>query len=130
MAEPIVDAVAVASRDLPRSVAFYNRLGFRFAPLGADDRHVEAERAGGARLMLDDAAMLESLWGAAPRPGNHAGFAVRFATPGEVDAAVAAVKGAGDTVATEAFDAPWGQRYAVVRDPDGYAIDLFAPLGG
>lgn len=26
------------------------------------------------------------------------------------------------------FDAPWGQRYATVLDPDGNGVDLFAPL--
>ena len=26
------------------------------------------------------------------------------------------------------WDAPWGQRYALVRDPDGNAVDLFCPL--
>jgi hypothetical protein len=26
------------------------------------------------------------------------------------------------------WDAPWGQRYAVVKDPDDNGIDLFAPL--
>ena len=26
------------------------------------------------------------------------------------------------------FDAPWGQRYATVEDPDGTSVDLFAPL--
>lgn len=26
------------------------------------------------------------------------------------------------------FDAPWGQRYATVLDPDGNHVDLFAPL--
>jgi uncharacterized glyoxalase superfamily protein PhnB len=26
------------------------------------------------------------------------------------------------------FDAPWGQRYASIHDPDGNAVDLFAPL--
>ena len=28
----------------------------------------------------------------------------------------------------EPWDAPWGQRYAVVADPDGNHVDLFAPL--
>lgn len=27
-------------------------------------------------------------------------------------------------------DAPWGQRYAVVRDPDGNHVDLYAVLPG
>ena len=26
------------------------------------------------------------------------------------------------------WDAFWGQRYAVVHDPDGNGVDLFAPL--
>jgi uncharacterized glyoxalase superfamily protein PhnB len=28
----------------------------------------------------------------------------------------------------EPWDAPWGQRYAVVGDPDGNHVDLFSPL--
>jgi uncharacterized glyoxalase superfamily protein PhnB len=28
----------------------------------------------------------------------------------------------------EPFDAPWGQRYASVLDPDGNRIDLYASL--
>lgn len=32
----------------------------------------------------------------------------------------------GASVAKQPFDAPWGQRYATVLDPDGNAVDLFA----
>jgi uncharacterized glyoxalase superfamily protein PhnB len=28
----------------------------------------------------------------------------------------------------EPWDAVWGQRYAQLRDPDGNAVELFAPL--
>jgi uncharacterized glyoxalase superfamily protein PhnB len=28
------------------------------------------------------------------------------------------------------YDAPWGQRYATVLDPDGNIVDLFAPQAG
>jgi len=28
----------------------------------------------------------------------------------------------------EPWDAPWGQRYATVLDPDGNAVDLYCPL--
>ncbi len=27
------------------------------------------------------------------------------------------------------WDAFWGQRYAILHDPDGNGVDLFAPLG-
>jgi catechol 2,3-dioxygenase-like lactoylglutathione lyase family enzyme len=129
MAEPVVDAVAVTSRDLAASVAFYRRLGLEIPAPGAGDKHVEARAAsGGARLMIDDAELIEDILGEAPKPGNHASFALRLARPAEVDRTVAALKGAGDRIVREPWDAVWGQRYAVVEDPDGYRIDLFAPL--
>ena len=30
----------------------------------------------------------------------------------------------------EPWDAFWGQRFAVLHDPDGNTVDLFAPLEG
>jgi uncharacterized glyoxalase superfamily protein PhnB len=121
-----IAAVAVSATDLSRAVAFYELLGFRFAPLEAGTQHIEAEA--GARLMIDDAAFLAQLHGEAPRPGNTAGFALLFGSPSEVDAAAARVGAAGHTVVTPPYDAPWGQRYATVADPDGYRTDLFALL--
>ena len=56
------------------------------------------------------------------------GFAVLFDSPGEVDAVASRVAAAGHSVITEPYDAPWGQRYATVADPDGYRTDLFALL--
>jgi uncharacterized glyoxalase superfamily protein PhnB len=49
-------------------------------------------------------------------------------SPAEVDEVVARVAEAGHTVVHQPFDAPWGQRYATVADPDGYRVDLFCPL--
>ena len=121
-----IAAVAVSATDLGRAVSFYELLGFRFPPLEADTRHIEAEA--GARLMIDDAAFLAELHGELPRPGNTAGFALLFQTPEEVDAAASRVAAAGHTVVTPPYDAPWGQRYATVADPDGYRTDLFCPL--
>ncbi|HWF79810.1 MAG TPA: VOC family protein [Streptosporangiaceae bacterium] len=36
--------------------------------------------------------------------------------------------GAGYEGHLEPWDARWGQRYAIVKDPDGNAVDLFAAL--
>jgi hypothetical protein len=36
--------------------------------------------------------------------------------------------GAGYAGELEPWDAPWGMRYAVLRDPDGNGVDLFANL--
>jgi catechol 2,3-dioxygenase-like lactoylglutathione lyase family enzyme len=119
-----IAAVGVSATDLSRAIAFYELLGFRFPPLDAETKHVEAE--GSVRLMIDDAAFLTELHGEPPRPGNIAGFALLFAAPAEVDEAARRVAEAGHLVVTQPYDAPWGQRYATVADPDGFRVDLFA----
>lgn len=123
-----IAAVAVTATDLSRAVDFYRLLGFPFAPPGPDDQHVEA--AAGIRLMIDSAALMTDLHGEEPRPGNMPGFALLLGEPAEVDEVVSRVAAAGQTVVHEPWDAPWGQRYATVADPDGYRVDLFAPLPG
>ena len=121
-----IAAVGVAAADLSRAIAFYELLGFRFPPLEGETQHIEAE--GNVRLMIDDAAFLTELHGEPPRPGTIAGFAVLFDAPHEVDEAAGRVASAGHTVVTQPYDAPWGQRYATVADPDGFRVDLFALL--
>jgi uncharacterized glyoxalase superfamily protein PhnB len=116
-----LDAVAVSSKDMTKTVAFYELLGF--------DKHVEPNtKAGDVRLMIDTAELMEELSGHAPTPPNHASFAMLCDTVAEVNAVAAALKDAGHTLTVEPWDAFWGQRYATVRDPDGYQIDIFAAL--
>jgi catechol 2,3-dioxygenase-like lactoylglutathione lyase family enzyme len=119
-------AVAVSATDLARSAAFYNLLGFSFPAIEEGTMHLEAP--GAVRLMMDLPAVLEQLHGEPPKPGNTSGFALLADSPQEVDETVARVAGAGHAVVHQPFDAPWGQRYATVADPDGYRVDLFCPL--
>lgn len=124
-----IDAVSVTARDMAKSVKFYALLGFDFAGVDTTAEHVEPLAAPGAvRLMIDRAELMEKLIGEAPRPSNHAHFALLCASPAEVDECAASVTSAGFDVTVEPWDAFWGQRYATVADPDGYRIDLFAPL--
>ena len=58
------------------------------------------------------------------------GIAFRCDRPAEVDAVYADLTGAGYDGHLQPWDAFWGQRYAVVHDPDGNGVDLFAPLPG
>ena len=97
--------------------------------MGVDDKHVEPNtKPGDVRLMIDSADMMEELTGHAPTPPSHASFAMLCDTVAEVDVVAAAIKNAGHTLTVEPWDAFWGQRYATVRDPDGYQIDIFAAL--
>lgn len=131
MPRPRIDAVAVTATDMARSVAFYRCLGFDIPDPAPDSPHVEAvPLPGEARLMIDSVELAEKLTGRAPAPATHSAFALLCDSPAEVDSVAARVADAGFTVKTQPWDAFWGQRYATVVDPDGYEVDLFAPLGG
>jgi catechol 2,3-dioxygenase-like lactoylglutathione lyase family enzyme len=126
---PRIDAISVVSRDMQRTVAFYACLGFDFAGVDISGDHVEPRTPpGGIRLMIDGEALVRSLTGAEPRPASHSHFALLCDSPAEVDAVAARAAAQGFAVVREPWDAFWGQRYAVLADPDGYQVDLFAPL--
>lgn len=117
------DALGIATTDLTASLAFYRRLGLEF-PEGAERApHVEAQVAGGIRLMWDVVPAEE-----APAGGGGPQLAFLCDSPAGVDALYAELTGAGYRGTTPPWDAVWGQRYAVVADPDGNGVDLFAPL--
>lgn len=126
---PRLDAIGIVAADLDASVAFYRRLGLEFTAFG--EGHHEATMATGFRLMLDSVATVESFSTYTPSTGGR-NVALAFAcdSPAEVDAVFAAVTEAGAPVKDPPFDAPWGQRYATVFDPDGNPVDLFAPIQG
>lgn len=124
-----IDAISVTSTDLHKTVAFYTALGFSFPEYTPDEDHLEAvPEPGAVRLMIDSATLIESIIGKKPTPANHSSFALLCESPEEVNMIAQNIKDAGFTVSKEPWDAFWGQRYAIVTDPDGYSIDLFARL--
>ena len=128
---PKLDAVAITTTNMAKTVAFYEILGFEFPDWSAEDRHVEpVTKPGEVRLMIDTAELMEQLTGARPVPPNHSSFALVCESVEEVNALAEALRSAGHRITTEPWDAFWGQRYATVKDPDGYTMDLFAALAG
>jgi catechol 2,3-dioxygenase-like lactoylglutathione lyase family enzyme len=124
-----LDAVSVTSGDFAQTVKFYELLGFKFPEFAADAKHLEpVAEPGEVRLMIDDRDLIESIIGKAPVPASHSSFAIKCGSPKEVDNTVRKIGAAGFTVVKEPWDAFWGQRYAIVADPDGYLVDVFAAL--
>lgn len=124
---PQLDAVGIIAADLDASLAFYRELGLEFTAFG--EGHYESTMASGFRLMIDSVATIESFSTyEAASGGRNVALAFACDDPAGVDAAFAAVTGAGAIVKEAPFDAPWGQRYATVYDPDRNPIDLYAPL--
>ncbi|WP_328563380.1 VOC family protein [Streptomyces coelicoflavus] len=124
------NAIGLVVSDMAASVTFYRRLGFAFPEGSEGQPHAEAELPGGIRLLLDTEESVRSFtpgWQPPAGGGRHS-LALMCDTPAEVDAFYAELTGAGCKGEREPWDAPWGQRYAVVNDPDGHGVDLFAPL--
>ncbi|MEU0136232.1 VOC family protein [Streptomyces sp. NPDC006296] len=125
---PRLDAISVTTADLSASLAFYRRLGLDVPADAGAAPHVEVALPGGLRLMWDTEETVRSYdpdW-TGPGGGERLGLAFLCDGPGEVDAVYADLTGAGYTGHLEPWDAVWGQRYAVVLDPDGCAVSLFA----
>ncbi|MCB5908734.1 VOC family protein [Streptomyces pinistramenti] len=129
---PRFAAIGMTVADMAASLAFYRRLGLDI-PAEADTApHAEAALPGGLRLMWDThetARATDSDW-TPPQGGTPTGLAFACEGPAGVDRAYAELTAAGYTGEKAPWDAFWGQRYAVVADPDGHGVDLFAPLDG
>ena len=126
---PRVDCVGVVVADMSRSLAFYRRLGLEFPPEADAAPHAEAPLPGGMRMLVDTVETVRS-FDPDFQPGTGGGFGLAFRcdTPAEVDKLHAELVAAGYESAKDPWDAEWGQRYALIRDPDGNGVDLFAPL--
>ncbi len=126
---PKIDAVGVIASDIKITVQFYSLLGFEFEEFDSHEDHIESKlKKGQVRLMIDSSKLFKDLTGEEPKPGNTSTFAVLYDSAKEVDEVVKRVKSGGFNIEEEPFDAPWGQRYAVVKDPNGFKVDLFANL--
>ena len=115
---------------MAKALAFYRRLGLEI-PADADrEGHVEAT-AGGLRIAWDTVEVVHSFdpdW-SPPVGSQRLGLAFLCDSPAEVDTVYAELVDDGYKGNKEPWDASWGQRYAVVEDPDGNPVDLFAPSG-
>jgi|SRR5690606_13036091 len=125
----ILDAIGIVASDVQSSIKFYSFLGLNFSGQGESGDHVEAKTQSGLRIMIDSEALMKELnpnW-ISPE-GQRMTLAFLCKSPEEVDSLYHKIISSGHRGIKEPWDAFWGQRYATVVDPDGNAVDLFAPL--
>jgi catechol 2,3-dioxygenase-like lactoylglutathione lyase family enzyme len=127
---PRLDVIEIVVADMAASLAFYRRLGLDIPAAADGEPHVEVPLAGGLRLAFDTAETIRSFHPDWTPPTGDARMSLAFAcdSPTEVDKTYAALVDAGYAGAKEPWDAFWGMRYAVLHDPDGNGVDLYAPL--
>jgi uncharacterized glyoxalase superfamily protein PhnB len=121
-----LNAVGIVADSIPASINFYRLLGVEVADPG-DAPHAEAV-IDGFRLMWDTRqSIIELGLGGTPASGGQSiALAFQCGSAAELDETFTAVIDAGHQAYREPWDAPWGQRYAVLIDPDGLHVDLYA----
>ena len=117
MAFEEINAVTLSVADMGRSFAFYTKLGFELE-YGGPDAAFTSFRIGGQFLNLD----LVPGYKAGPNWGRMI-FHVS-----DVDAVYRRAVDSGLSPSMEPSDAPWGERYFHIRDPDGHELSFAKPL--
>jgi catechol 2,3-dioxygenase-like lactoylglutathione lyase family enzyme len=114
-----IDAVTLLVTDMAASLAFYEVAGIGEVVYGGADGPFATLRVG------DDYLNLTA--GEGPPAGFWGRIVVHVDDPDAVHAALVA---AGHEPLMAPADAPWGERYFHVRDPDGHELSFARPLDG
>ena len=122
-----LDMVGLVTSNMSEALRFYTMLGLSFPE--PDGPYVEATTVGGLRISLNDEGMVKEIDPTWEKPvGQSISLAFLCESPDAVDATYRQLQEAGFVGHKAPWDAFWGQRYAIVDDPDGNHVDLFAPL--
>jgi len=124
-----LNLIGIVVADMARSLAFYRLLGLDIPPDSDQQPHVDMTLPDGMRMAWDTIATIQSFdptW-TPPTGSPRMSLAFDCETPAGVDAAYQELVAAGYESHKAPWDAFWGQRYAVIHDPDGNSVDLFAP---
>jgi catechol 2,3-dioxygenase-like lactoylglutathione lyase family enzyme len=125
---PTLNAIGITCSDMARSIAFYRAIGLD-VPETPDEGHIDTFLPNGVRFMLDSEEVMRSFLPEWQREdGNQLGIALECASAAEVDDVYGRVIAAGFEGEKEPWDAFWGQRYAILTDPDGVPVSLYAAL--
>jgi catechol 2,3-dioxygenase-like lactoylglutathione lyase family enzyme len=129
---PVLVQVNLVVADLERSRDFYQRLGLVFRPrsrLGVEKVEAWVADNAGTTVVLHSPDFAR--WWDSGTPGPVPGgpqIDYELESAELLAATVADLQSVGGRVAKEPTDMSWGQRFAIVVDPDGYRIGLKAPL--
>ncbi len=121
--------IDIVVADMGAALRFYRTLGLSVPDGEEDESQVQVATPGGATLGFVTEAMMKEVNPAWVQPvGQRVSFACRCDSAAEVDATYDRVTAAGYQGRQAPWDAFWGQRYAILADPDGNRVDLFAAI--
>jgi len=123
------DMIGLVVQDMAAALRFYRLLGLEIPEGNDGEDHVEITTPNGYRIAWDAVEMIKEIDPSWVEPvGQRISLAFKCDSPAEVDALYARLVQSEYGGHKEPWDAFWGQRYAIVVDPDGNHVDLFAAL--
>ena len=112
-----LSAVTLGTHDMARSFAFYSALGFKTVYGGPDASFTSFAAGNGYLNVIEQPADVTLSWW---------GRAIFYVA--DVDAMFVRAVEAGFEPETAPADAPWGERYFHLVDPDGHELSFARPL--
>jgi catechol 2,3-dioxygenase-like lactoylglutathione lyase family enzyme len=123
------DMIGIVVRDMAAALRFYRTLGLAIPDGQESEPYVQVITPNGYRISWNALEMIKQIDPGWTEPvGHRMELAFKCDSPAEVDATHAKLVSAGYHSHKEPWDAFWGQRYAIVDDPDGNHVSLFAEL--
>src|SRR4051812_4690923 len=111
--------VGIAVKNMAASLRFYRLLDLAIPEGQEQEGHVDVS-VGGVRFAWDTVEVLREVYGGWADPtGHRVELAFDCGTRAGVDETYARIVGQGHRGHRAPWDAFWGQRYAIVEDPDG-----------
>ena len=124
-----LQTIGVIVKNMQRSLDFYRALGLPIDTDGNQEANLDVELPNGVTLgFLTEALAREADPTFEPAVGSSLNLQFEAASPGEVDATHQRLTSAGHRSHAAPWNAPWGQRFARVVDPDGRIVNLYAHL--
>jgi catechol 2,3-dioxygenase-like lactoylglutathione lyase family enzyme len=111
-----LSAITLATRDMPRAVLFYETLGFAIKFGGSHEAFTSFAFGGSYLNLIVDSRAPVGWWGRV------------IIYVSDVDALYRQALAAGLKPSLEPSDAPWGERYFHITDPDGHELSFAKPL--
>jgi uncharacterized glyoxalase superfamily protein PhnB len=128
-----ISKLNIVAKKYEETLRFYRTLGVSFPQVLAqppDTRHAEAADHVGTSFSLDNPALAQIYNAEWRRTSANNSVLITVALPSReaVDATYATLVAEGHEGIQVPYDAFWGVRYAVVRDPEGNSVGLESPL--
>ncbi|MDR9855475.1 VOC family protein [Paenibacillus sp. VCA1] len=118
--------IGIFVEEMKRALDFYRLLGFEIPASANEEQHIKVE-CNGIILAFDTRETVQVILGSFQEPiGNRMEIAFHLDSRETLDESYRRSTSQGYIRHLEPSDAPWGERYAIIKDPDGNLVSLVA----